>query len=207
MNKPSWNTAGSCVVSWTQRILEKGFIISYNQVCLKFSNISVRYKIYRDTWYINFNFLILQESLTYNFVSTSGSWGLGWFKDNPQVQDYIYFSTKWGFIILNLVCTKTHRKLGLHCHRFVFPKIIKKKLLFSLCKYGIDAFFASSCTCTVSFNSYFQEKDVTCWLVCIKNNNLESSPFCFFFNIAGCVCNQLVSKYQLLVIKPPFSQF
>lgn len=79
-----------------REILGKDFIVSYNQVCLKSRNIPVRYKIYRDIWFINFNLLILQESLAYNFVSTSGSWGLkiSWLvslKDEPWYRTTFIF--------------------------------------------------------------------------------------------------------------------
>lgn len=130
MSKLPLNTAGSCAVCWAQRILGKGFIVSYSQVCLKSRNMPVRYKIYRDSWFINCNLLILQESLAYNFVSTAHevwSW-FGWFllRTNPEYRP-TSFSAKWSFIILNLVCIQTYRKLGLYCNRFVFPKIKKKK--------------------------------------------------------------------------------
>lgn len=107
---------------------EKASLFPTINFCLKSSNIPERYKIYRHTQFINFSLLILQESLEYNFLSTSSSWSLKMsllvsFKDKPRVQDYINFSTKWSFIILNLVCSQTHRKLELCCNRFVFPKI------------------------------------------------------------------------------------
>lgn len=127
------------------------------------------------------------------------------FKNKPLVHDCIYFSTKWSFIILNLVCTQTHRKLGLHCNIFVFPKIKKKYCPLSV-NMGLmlSLLHPAPALCLLTLISRRKMLHAHCFVLRIIIWNLYH--LAFFFNIAGSVYNKLVSKYQLLVNKAPFSQ-